>query len=235
MEPHWRISIETSGRKGSAAIGRGRELLAEQRFATDTEHARDMLPVLQQLFAKQGAAARQIEHCYVSIGPGSFTGLRVAVTFARHLALAVGAKLVAVPTLEVIAANAMDMVDRPERLAVILDAKRKQVFGAIFEKSGSGAYAQVVPPCLIEPGSLFARAQPPLTVIGEGIRYHQDAIRSSGVAVVDEAYWYPTAGNVYKLGAALAEGGRFVARNDLIPFYIRRPEAEELWEKRSGT
>jgi tRNA threonylcarbamoyladenosine biosynthesis protein TsaB len=235
MEQLWRIAIETSGRKGSAAIGTAGELLAEQEFATDTEHARDLLPVVQELLTAQGATAGQIEHCYVSIGPGSFTGLRVAVTFARHLALAVGAKIVAVPTLDAIAMNALATSEPPQRLAIILDAKRKQVFGAAYQRTPEGSYAQVIAPCLIEPGQLFLQARSPLAVSGEGIAYHRDAVAAAGVEVLDETFWFPRAARVFAIGSAMAASGQFTAPTDLIPLYIRRPEAEEVWEKRHGS
>lgn len=235
MNKNWRLAVETSGRKGSAAIGRGAQVIAERPFATDTEHARDLLPVVEGLFEECGANERSVEHCYVSIGPGSFTGLRVAVTFARHLSLAMKTQLVAVPTLDVIARNALQVTPLPQRLAVILDAKRKQVFGAVYELTGGDEYRQVISPCLTDPEELFRQAGTPLAVIGEGIAYHQDAIRAGGVQVLGEEVWFPRATNVYAIGSAMAEQGLFTAAADLVPFYLRRPEAEEVWEKRHGS
>ena len=235
MNENWRIAVETSGRKGSAAIGRGSLMLAERPFATDTEHARDLLPVIERLFADSGAQERHIEHCYVSIGPGSFTGLRVAVTFARHLSLAHGTKLVGVPTLDVIARNALELKEPPRRLVVILDAKRKQVFGAVYEIKKAGGYEQIISPCLIEPETLFQQAGKPLAIMGEGIAYHLDAVRNAGVEVLDEGLWFPRASSVYTIGSGMAEQGLFTTAEDLVPFYLRRPEAEEVWEKRHGS
>jgi tRNA threonylcarbamoyladenosine biosynthesis protein TsaB len=245
------IAIETSSRRGSVAAARGPELLTEETFPTDREHARELLPALDRLCRAQGWSPDEIAHCYVSIGPGSFTGLRVAVTFARHLALATGAKICAVPTLDAVAENCAALPDAPEHLAVVFDAKRGQVFAAVFARRGPCgtavlgcvvaqppsavfAYDRIVEPCLIEPAALLATAPRPIAVVGEGIDHHRAAIEASGAALLDQTLWRPRAANVHRLGWGLAEQGRFTPARELVPFYLRRPEAEELWEKRHG-
>ncbi|MBK8269572.1 MAG: tRNA (adenosine(37)-N6)-threonylcarbamoyltransferase complex dimerization subunit type 1 TsaB [Planctomycetes bacterium] len=110
------IAIETSGRSGSVAIAEGPRLIQEAEFAADQEHARDLLPLIDSLFQVHEWTPASVEQCHVSIGPGSFTGLRVAVTFARHFALATGAKICAVPTLDVIAMNALKIQPPPEAI-----------------------------------------------------------------------------------------------------------------------
>ena len=229
------IAIETSSASGSVAIGQGPRLIAERSFSTQTQHARELLPTLALLYQENGWRAGEVEECYLSIGPGSFTGLRVAVTFARHLALATGAKLCPVPTLDVIAANALGLAQRPLRLAVILDAKRGQVFGAIFSLLGE-AYQPDEAPRLTEPAALLKEGEK-LSVIGEGIDYHRPAVEASGANLIDRSMWSPRAAGVYRLGWELARADHFAPPRELLPCYIRKPEAEELWEKRqaSGT
>lgn len=238
MSPPRILAIETSGRCGSIALGLGDKLVADAPFATDAEHARDLLPTADALCRKLGGEffdeARQIpllDHCYVSIGPGSFTGLRVAVTFVRHLALAMGVKIVAVPTLDAIAQNAQSLSAPPEKLAVVLDAKRNQVFGALFELR-AGRYERLQGPQLVSPAELLAGGN--WSVLGEGVPYHRDAIEAAGAAVVDENLWRPRAAMVHRLGWRLAQAGKFTAAHELVPLYVRRPEAEELWEQRQA-
>ncbi len=228
------IAIETSGRHGSVALARGADLIAERRFSTEKEHARDLIPTLDRLCRAEGRAPDTLRQCHLSIGPGSFTGLRVAVAFARHFALAAGAKICAVPTLDVIAQNGAALADPPQRLAVILDAKRGQVFGAVFEM-GEGGYQSRGPAQLIEPAALLADVPKPFAVIGEGIDYHRDAIDAAGADVLDRDLWWPRAANVHRLGWRLAQQGRFTPARELVPFYLRRPEAEEVWEQRHAT
>ncbi|GJQ28037.1 MAG: tRNA (adenosine(37)-N6)-threonylcarbamoyltransferase complex dimerization subunit type 1 TsaB [Phycisphaerae bacterium] len=230
------LAIETSGRRGSVALALGEALALESAFATDAEHARDLLPTADALCRKLGSEfiddacqAPRLDHCYVSIGPGSFTGLRVAVTFARHLALAIGVKIVAVPTLDVIAENARLLTNPPDRLAVVLDAKRKQVYGALYEMR-AGRYERRQGPLLTTPSELLAGGS--WSVIGEGVNYHREAIDAAGAATLDESLWWPSAAMVHRIGWSLAQAGTFTPAHELVPLYVRRPEAEELWERR---
>lgn len=247
------VAIETSSRNGSVALARGPELLAETEFPTHREHARELLPTLDSLCRGQSVDPNDLEQCHLSIGPGSFTGLRVAVTFARHLALATGVKIVAAPTLDVIVENCAAMDSPPCRVAVLLDAKRGQVFAAVYQldppvcRPPSGAtstpradtaaafaYRRIVEPCLSEPARLLGSLAKPLAVVGEGIDYHRAAVEGIGAEVLDRSLWPPKARNVYRVGWRRALEGGFTPPRDLVPFYLRRPEAEELWEKRHG-
>lgn len=227
------IGIETSSRRGSVALAEGPNVVAEAEFSTQTQHARELLPSLEELYGQVGWPRGKADHCYVSIGPGSFTGLRVAVAFARHMALAGATQIVAVPTLAVVAENCAAMGPPPSPLAIVLDAKRGQVFAAVFEWR-SGAYHAVEAPHLANPRELIARYDGKIIVTGEGIDYHREAITKSGASVVDPAYWIPRAANVCRLGRRLAEQGAFTPARELIPLYIRRPEAEEVWENRQA-
>lgn len=224
------IAVETSSASGSVALALGSRLLAEQSFSTKTQHARELLPTLAALYEQCAWRSGEVDECYLSIGPGSFTGLRVAVAFARHLALASGARLCAVPTLNGIAANALSLSAPPKRLAVILDAKRGQVFGATFTLEGE-TYRRDGEARLVEPAALLHEGSR-LSVTGEGIDYHRAAVEASGATIVERTLWTPRAGGVHRLGWEMARTGLFTPQHELVPLYLRRPEAEEVWEKR---
>ncbi|HWL94512.1 MAG TPA: tRNA (adenosine(37)-N6)-threonylcarbamoyltransferase complex dimerization subunit type 1 TsaB [Phycisphaerae bacterium] len=224
------IAIETSGRAGSVAIASGPDLVSEAAFTADREHARDLIPMLDDLLVMHGWTPASIEHCYLSVGPGSFTGLRVAVTFARHLALATGAKLCAVPTLDVIARNALSLAQPAERLAVILDAKSQRVFGALYDLV-DGEYLRTQGPLHVPPADLLRDAAG-MAVTGEGVRYHEAAIRAAGATILDPTMSPPNAKHVHYIGWKMALRNEFAPPETLIPLYVRRPDAELMWEKR---
>jgi len=136
------LAIETSGRLGSVALAHGDKLLAESHFSGQMRHSAEIFPAITDLLCKFSKKPDQIEQVYISLGPGSFTGLRIAVTIAKTIALVNQAKIVAVDTLDCIAANVLsksdesdesDRSDWSDRLAVILDAKRSQFFIAVYE------------------------------------------------------------------------------------------------------
>lgn len=231
------LAIETSSRAGSIALGRGGQLLAYRPFDQTRprrDHAVDMLPMLDETLCEVGWRPNDIEHVYVSAGPGSFTGLRIAFTFARSLAFTLGCRLVLTPTLEVLAANAPADV---ANLAVVLDAKRSQVYTAVFSRPAPGEpMRQVFDTQVVAPAVMLAAAPRPLVVLGEGIDYHR-ATLGFGPDVIElpRDLWPPRADAVLRIGWRLAQAEQFTAPGDAEPVYLRRPEAEEVWERRHGT
>ncbi len=225
------IAIETSCRRGSVAVGEGPDLRGVATFSADARHAVELLPAIDRLCAEAGWERRSIGQVHVSVGPGSFTGLRVAVTTARHLAMGLGARVVAVPSLAVVADNARLVGRPPTRVAVILDAKRKQVFAGWFERRGVW-YESCGEPVLVEPGGWLTSLPRPLAVMGEGVGYHRAAVDAAGVDVLDEDVWMPRAESVLRIGWRMKEAGEFADVRAVTPLYVRRPEAEEIWERR---
>lgn len=226
------ISIETSGPVASVALGIGDQLLIERTFAASIGHAGALLPTVDELCRESGWRPADLNDCYVSIGPGSFTGLRVAVAFARHLALAVGVRVVAVPTLEVIAWNlANEAVPDLQHIAVFLEAKKGMVFAALFAYD-RGVIQSLKDPEIVTPADFLQQAPRPLIVSGSGCRTWSDLIHAEGAGVADESAWTPRAAGVFALGRIRARAGEFTLPAQFVPQYVRRPEAEELWEKR---
>jgi len=227
------LAIETSSRTGSAALATEAAVAASARLSGQMNHAGELMPAVDALLKEQGWAADTLTDIFVSIGPGSFTGLRIAVTVARTLAWSVGARIVAVPTVDVLARNALGANPAPANLAIILDAKREQVYAAAFELHG-GTYEKVIDAHLAEPGPFLDRCPQPLAVLGEGIAYHQEAIDESGATILDQGLWVPRAEHVYHAGMQTARAGAYTPGGVLLPLYIRRPEAEEKWEQLHG-
>lgn len=216
------LAIETSSRVGSVAIGTRDALVASATFQADQHHGVELLPTVAALCERANWLPGSIEECYVSTGPGSFTGLRIGIALARTLAWSAGVRLVGVATVEVIAANALELPSAPENLAVLLDAKRGRVYGAILRLTQEG-YEVTEGPLETGPAALLQAARRPLAVTGEGIPYHQAAIDAAGVDVLPRDLWTPRAQKVHLLGAVLARRGRFTEPRQLVPTYIRLP------------
>ena len=128
----YNLAIETSGRSGSVALGSAADVLETAEFSTSLRHAVELLPTIKRLCRRWEIEAADVGELYVSGGPGSFTGLRIGITVTRTLGWAGGARVVRVPTLDVVAQNALDADDPPPNLGVILDAKRQNVYAAAF-------------------------------------------------------------------------------------------------------
>ena len=231
-------ALETSGRIGSVALALGPTLLAQHNFSHTMRHAAELMPTLAQLYQTQSWAPDQLDHVYVSTGPGSFTGVRIAISIARALAQSTHCQLVAVPTLDVLAQNAPPEV---ANLVVLLDAKRGQVFAAHYilapSSTNAGRFHRAAGPLLTAPAPFLAAASAapgPLYILGEGIDYHRPELATVPHLEIDQSLWPARAAAVHQLGYALAQQNLFTPRDTLLPTYIRLAEAEEVYRKKHG-
>ena len=221
------LAVETSGRTGSVALGAGEQMLGETRFSNPMKHSKEVFPAVAGLLAKFQRKPDEIEQIYISVGPGSFTGLRIAVTIAKILNLAATTKIVAVDTLDVIAANAGDYIEESkseiQKVAAVLDAKRGQFFVAGYQNE-AGRWEKILADCLMRAPEFleeFAAANTPLWLLGEGLVYYKDKFKAAGIGFFPENYWYPQARKVHLLGWEKALAGEFSEALSLQPAYLR--------------
>ena len=218
------LAIETSGRIGSVALVDGERILSEEIFQHGLQNAAKIIPIIDQLIAGQKWSPRDIETIYLSVGPGSFTGLRIGVTIAKTMALATGVKIVAVPTVRVLAENGPA---EATNLIIVLDAKRDQIFTARFSRQND-AWNEVEPAQINSLEQMLSRSPRPVHLLGEGIPYHRKFIPDDAGAIeTAEESWRARASVVARLGLEMARRGEFADPMKLTPIYIRKPEAEE--------
>jgi tRNA threonylcarbamoyladenosine biosynthesis protein TsaB len=241
------LAVETSGRLGSVAIALGDEILGETDFSGPMRHSAELFPVISTLLERFSRKPAEIEHIYISVGPGSFTGLRIAVALAKTMHLTNAAKIIAVGTLNVIAANVTTDNALPnssieqrlsratsreaagiEKIATILDAKRRQFFIAVYQRdTNCGTWKKIFPDSLITASQFleqFGGSQKPVWLLGEGLVYHRDKFQAEGIRFLDERYWRPKAAKVHLLGWEKACHGQFADPLTLQPAYLQRPD-----------
>jgi tRNA threonylcarbamoyladenosine biosynthesis protein TsaB len=219
------LSLETSGRLGSVALFRDGALLEERTYPHGLQHAAAIVPMLNVLCRDYQLTPKQIEQIYISVGPGSFTGLRVGITLAKTLAYSTAAKIVAVPSADVLIENLP--ADATNGI-IVLDAKRGQIFTARYRRDETGNWINVEPAHLDTLAKMIERSPRPVHLIGEGVPYHRESVpQSDQVIVADESLWLPSAAVVGKLGHLRALRGEFTDPFRLLPTYVRLAEAEE--------
>jgi len=229
------LAVETSSRIGSVAIALGEKLLAETTFSTPIKHSAEIFPAIGGILDQLGRNSGQIEHIYISIGPGSFTGLRIAVTIAKSMHLANNVKTIPVCTTDVIAANVIELNSSShETIATIIDAKRSQFFVAVFQRTSDerratsdGIWKKTFPDSLMTASQFldrFAAADKPIWLLGDGLLYYKDNFKADGIRFLDEKYWSPRAANVHSIGWKKALAGQFADPLALTPFYLRAPQ-----------
>src|SRR5262249_33479120 len=127
------IALETSGRTSGVAVCADGRVVASETFDYGLANAARVLPIIDSMTKGQGWGPGDLREMYISIGPGSFTGLRIAVTVAKMLSFATGAAIAAVPSTTVLAHNAPADA---KNVLVVLDARRGKVFSARFVRDG---------------------------------------------------------------------------------------------------
>jgi tRNA threonylcarbamoyladenosine biosynthesis protein TsaB len=221
------LALETTGRLGSVAIGLDGKLSDEKTFSAPLRHNAELFDTIDTLLKQISKTANQINHIYISIGPGSFTGVRISVTVAKMMALANESKVVAVNTSDVIANNVDD--ESIKKVATVIDAKRGQFFIAVFERKNN-LWEKIQSDCMMTAEEFKAKFDnEPIYLLGEGLLYYAKNFETENIKIMGDKYWSPKASNVFKLGTQLAEQGKFADPVSLVPLYIRKPEAEEKW------
>lgn len=208
----------------------GRTLQARDDPAADERpgHATRLLPLAADLLEQAGLAWSAIERIAVGVGPGGFTGLRVGVASARGLAQSLGAELVGVSSLRALAHGAMQQETTGPILAVI-DARRGEVFAAAYrgdeELFGPRASA------LQNLDRLVDEAGGGRLAVGDGAVRCRDLLEAQGARVpADDSPLHKIDGAaVCEIAASLQPAA---AVTDILPDYLRRPDAEIALERR---
>ena len=134
------LAMDTTLAACSVALADGDTLLGHQKQVMERGQAEALLPMVEDVVRAAGREMADITRIAVTSGPGSFTGVRLAVAAARGLSLALKCPVAAVTTLELIAATAVidNSIADGQPVAALLDAKRGQVFGQLFKAQSMG-------------------------------------------------------------------------------------------------
>jgi tRNA threonylcarbamoyladenosine biosynthesis protein TsaB len=219
------LALETATPSASVALVRGRSCLGERALARERAVSEQLLPAIDALLGAAGFGLEDVDAFALSIGPGSFTGLRVGVATVKGLAFASGLPAVAVPTLEALAFGA-PAGEGP--VVALLDAQRGEVYGAAFERVPGGLRPSL-PEGLYGVADLCARLPRRGTFVGDGATLHDEALRArlgDAIRLAGAVHPAPRARDVGDLAERLLAAGRGLDPARLALRYVRRAEAE---------
>lgn len=235
------IAIETSGRLGSAAIGKRNEILSEMSFSGKMRHGAELFSTIKVLLDQSGTLPNEIQQVYITAGPGSFTGLRIAVTAAKMLALAQRVKIVAVDTMDVIAENLSKKSEIckkiPDCICTVLDAKKDFFYAAVFdrvEKQWKKCFGTEIVTAEQMLNWLAENRKKNVGLLGEGLVFYSRSFESPLTFLLDEACWPATAAGLFRAGQRMATAGLFADPLTLTPTYLRSPDAVLLHERKKN-
>lgn len=228
------LSLDTATLVSSVALVSNEKLIAELTIQTKKTHSEMLMPHIEKILRLAGVKKTDLKLVAVSIGPGSFTGLRIGLATAKALAYALAIPLIGVSTLEALAFNCPVP---GALLSPMLDAQKGNVYQALYmwEKQ---ELKEVMPPRVIGFEQAVSELTPqttPVLILGEGAVMHGEKLAGLSNPIAAAAHVVmPRAASIGLLAQKQFEQGLRHDAMTLEPVYIRRSEAEELWEKRHG-
>lgn len=214
------LGLDTAQAACSAALTRGGEVLAVRSQEMETGHAEVLAPMIETLLAGTKLVPRDIARIGCTVGPGTFTGLRVALALARAMGLALSVPVLGVTTLEALAAGALRAAPSADAAVAAMDARRGELYFQIFAKD-------LTP--LTEPGiASFALASQRLAALGgktlalAGTGAQLFAENPRGFFPLLTGVCFPAAPDVAFIAARAADE----SARPPEPLYLRAPGAE---------
>jgi tRNA threonylcarbamoyladenosine biosynthesis protein TsaB len=220
------LALDTSTRTASVALLREDKLAAEYFLNTGLNHSETVLNMIEDLLKRTGVDVEEIDHFSLAIGPGSFTGLRIGAGIIKGMAFSTGKPVTGVSTLEVLAMNAAGM---PYPVCPMLDARKKEVYTALYRINERGFPVKIREEQVVDPAVFLADIDEPVVFLGEGVEAYRPLIereRSDSAIIPPAGLHYIRASNVGFLGLKKVGVNDIIDVVTFVPKYFRRSEAE---------
>ena len=209
------LAIDTSTKYLSVAVAEDARTLASFRDKGEFMHSDLLIPTVDKVLKKCHLKLKDINAIALSIGPGSFTGLRIGVATCKGINLGMGVPIVAVPTLDAIAYNFIDIDEEGRILCPLIDAKKGKVYACFYK--GLERVSEYV---LTEVGSLLKMVDRPTLVFGDGVKLYGDDCRKNPFVSISTKEWQPKAEVVAMLGLEKTRKKEFANPDKLVPIYL---------------
>lgn len=219
------LGIDTSSSKGSIAITLKNTVISEISFSDQTSYSKKLFILIDSILQTTGLNISQIDAFAVSIGPGSFTGLRVGISAFLGLSLAQKKPVISVETLLAMA-HTIPFTERV--ICPIIDARRGELYTSFFQYDKSSRICRLGEDRAINPEILIKEINKPTIFFGTGVDPYGGVIRRKRGSLVffNNCFLNTIAASVAKLGYERIERGEGTSLAQLKPKYIRRSEAE---------
>ena len=224
------LAIDTSTDTGSIAITDGEDILAESILNVGRTHSETLIPSFQEMLEKTHLDIKDLDLLALTLGPGSFTGVRIGVSTIKGFALALERPVAGVSTLEALASN-FPFSSLP--IMPLFDARRGEIYSAMFQWE-EGIIKRLSEDRAASLEDAIKKIKTKTVFAGEGLVKYGQMIKDrlgDNAVFAPRATWYVRASNVAALGlkSYKADGGLDLAT--FTPSYRRKSEAEIQMEK----
>lgn len=231
------LSMDTATPCSSVALTAGTRrqgrVLASLCLSGKVTHSRRLLSAIDYLMKETETDWKVVEGIGVSLGPGSFTGLRIGMATAKGLADGAGKSLFGVSTLDGLAARCVT----PKLICAVLDARKKEVYAAFYRCNRNGFTERISGMTVISPEKLASNIDEPVLMVGDGTMAYGETFRQllgDKVAFAPAQLHEPTASSLGMIAGEMVEKNEQMDVGEAVPLYIRSSDAELNLLKKKG-
>jgi tRNA threonylcarbamoyladenosine biosynthesis protein TsaB len=225
------LGIDTSTRCGSVGLIEDEWVISEYLLNIPVTHSERLLSAIELTLREAKCPVEDLDGWAISLGPGSFTGLRIGVSTVKGLAFATGKPVAGVPTLDGLASL---ISSTPYLICPILDARKKEVYTAFYRYNEENSLTRISAYQAIRPGDLVKKIEGKTIFIGDAVKTYGDYLRDF---LPSKATFPPASLNlshgsaVAKLGLELLRKKEYLDLSTFTPIYVRPSEAEIKWKE----
>ncbi|ORT99451.1 putative molecular chaperone [Anaerovibrio sp. JC8] len=229
------LAMDTATMVSSVAVADNKKLLAELIVENKLTHSETLLPHVEQVLNMAGVKKDALEAVAVSVGPGSFTGLRIGLAAAKAIAYGLNIPIIGIPTMEGLAWH----YPVPGiTVAGFIDAQKGNVYTAHYRWNGDNfdEVKAIEVLSLDDAINICREIYGPVMAVGDMVAKKMTKMESlpENLIIPPKHVLMPRAANIAMAGLKKLAAGQVDSVMDMEPIYIRKSEAEVLWEKRQA-
>jgi tRNA threonylcarbamoyladenosine biosynthesis protein TsaB len=214
------LSIETSQKVCSVAIHKNQELLINTTIFSDKSASGQLVPIIEQSLLNCQLKPNNLNAIAVAKGPGSYTGLRIAVSTAKGLCLAIDKPLIAINTLMAMAKQVVPFFPKNHLFCPMLDARRMEVYCAVFDSELN--IVQITTAKIIDENSFVELlAENNVVFFGDGADKSMVILGKNRNAIFLDSKIYPSANQIGELAINKYEKGEYENLVTFEPYYLK--------------
>lgn len=217
------LAVETSSPVFSVAVCEGPQVRSFVQIEGQGRPSTLLADLIGEACAEAGLELKDLDGFSVSIGPGSFTGLRIGVMTVKTLAWALKKPVVPVSSLEIISRNAED---NSKPVLIFLDARRGNVYSALFHPDGKGGLKRMTPDQVLAPEEAVRPIRGPTLVLGDGLKKYGELLSALPAEQASPDRWIPRADRACEIAASLWPNGPVDDIHRLVPKYLYSKEGK---------
>jgi tRNA threonylcarbamoyladenosine biosynthesis protein TsaB len=223
------LAIETATEACSVALVHGETVIARSELAP-RRHAERVLPMADELLAEAGIGKHALDGIAVGRGPGAFTGVRLAISLAQGMAMALDLPVVTISSL---AALALEAPEDDAAILAVIDARMGEIYAASYQRDGNGGLVALDEERVCTADALVLPQAAVWHVVGSGWGTYADALRERLESTPRSAQsaCYPQALHVATLAVKEFSAGNAQAPELALPVYLRDKVALTLAEQ----